>query len=317
MRNASYKSSSEKGYILLSLMLLMTLMLIALTIEAPRIAQQIKREKEEELIHRGTEYKNAIRKYFRKFGHYPVSLDQLENTNNVRFLRKRYKDPFTGKDDWRLLHPGEVQVNNANGAAALPGQPGSIGQPIGQSGSFGQSQPIGQPASGGFGAAGNSPSPTPAPAAGQLGTDAGVANAAGAAPGMPGTPATAPGSNTSSGIGGTIVSASSDSSTGQFGGGPIMGVASISKLESIKELNGKNHYNEWPFWYSPQQEQLGLAGAANAGVPGAVPGGMQGQGAPGQIFAPGPVTSPSTPTNNPMNPPQQPPTNSPMPPNNN
>src|ERR1700756_2008648 len=96
----------EKGYILLSVMLLITLMMLVLTIELPRIAQQIKREKEEELIHRGNEYRSAIRKFFRKFGRYPLSIDQLENTNNIRFLRKRYKDPFTGKDDWRLLHPG-------------------------------------------------------------------------------------------------------------------------------------------------------------------------------------------------------------------
>src|SRR5690349_15757745 len=99
MRMAQHKSGKEQGYILLSLMLMMTLMVIALTIEAPRVAQQIKREKEEELIHRGNEYRNAIKKYFRKFGRYPVSLDQLENTNNMRFLRRRYKDPFTGKED--------------------------------------------------------------------------------------------------------------------------------------------------------------------------------------------------------------------------
>lgn len=305
MRSAHDKPSSEKGYVLLSLLLLMTLMMIALAVEAPRIAQQIKREKEEELIHRGTEYKNAIRKYFRKFGRYPVSLDQLENTNNIRFLRKRYKDPFTGKDDWRLLHPGEVQLNIANGAPNL-GTSGAIGQPIGQSGSIGQT--AGQPPSSGFGSPGGSPSPSPAPAAGQPGTAASTGNSAGSAPGTPGA---APGPNMVSGIGGTITS-SSDSSGGQFGGGPIMGVASTSKLTSIKELNGKNHYNEWPFWYTPQQEQLGVAGA-NAGVPGAVPGG-QGQGAPGQgpVFAPGPVNSPSTPNNNP----QQPPVNSPMPPNN-
>src|SRR5689334_4427919 len=131
MRIAQHKSGNEQGYILLSLMLMMTLMLIALTIEAPRVAQQIKREKEEELIHRGNEYRNAIKKYFRKFGRYPLSLDQLENTNNMRFLRKRYKDPFTGKDDWRLLHPGEVQLNVANGAATVPGQPTMLSQPMG------------------------------------------------------------------------------------------------------------------------------------------------------------------------------------------
>src|SRR5215470_18735677 len=110
------KSRSQKGYVLLSIMLMVTLMLIALAVEAPRIAQQIKREKEEELIHRGSEYKNAIKKYFRKFGRYPMNVEQLENTNNMHFLRKRYKDPFTGKD-FKLLHVGEVQLMPGAGIA--------------------------------------------------------------------------------------------------------------------------------------------------------------------------------------------------------
>jgi hypothetical protein len=31
-------------------------------------------------------------------------MDSLEKTNGVRFLRRRYKDPLTGKDEWRLIH---------------------------------------------------------------------------------------------------------------------------------------------------------------------------------------------------------------------
>src|ERR1700746_3694130 len=142
MKIQAPKSRREGGYILLSVMLLVTLMMLVLTIELPRIAQQIKREKEEELIHRGNEYRSAIRKFFRKFGRYPLSIDQLENTNNIRFLRKRYKDPFTGKDDWRLLHPGEVQLNALNQTQAAPGQPtGQSTSDIGQPTSFGTSGP--------------------------------------------------------------------------------------------------------------------------------------------------------------------------------
>ncbi len=70
---------------------------------------QIQRDREEEMIHRGVQYSRAIKKYFKKFGRYPTSLNDLENTNNLRFLRKRYKDPITGKD-FKLLHYSEVQM---------------------------------------------------------------------------------------------------------------------------------------------------------------------------------------------------------------
>ena len=48
--------SRQSGYVLLALMLTMTLILVALAMEAPRIGQQIKRGKEEELVHRGKDY---------------------------------------------------------------------------------------------------------------------------------------------------------------------------------------------------------------------------------------------------------------------
>ena len=62
------KTRNQKGYLLLSVMLLITIMLIMLSIEAPRMAQQIKRDKENELIRRGKEYAKAVRKYVRKTG---------------------------------------------------------------------------------------------------------------------------------------------------------------------------------------------------------------------------------------------------------
>jgi type II secretory pathway pseudopilin PulG len=104
--------SKESGYVLLAVMLTLTLMLIALSIEAPRIAQQIKREKEEELVHRGKDYATAVKRFVHKNGgRYPASVEQLENTNHVRFLRKKYVDPMTGESDWKMVHVGEAQVN--------------------------------------------------------------------------------------------------------------------------------------------------------------------------------------------------------------
>ena len=45
----------------------------------------MKRDREEEMIHRGTEYARAVKKYYKKFGRYPANLEQLENTNQIRF----------------------------------------------------------------------------------------------------------------------------------------------------------------------------------------------------------------------------------------
>jgi hypothetical protein len=45
--------------------------------------------------------------YYKKFGRYPATIEQLENSNNIRYLRKRYVDPLTGKDDYRLIAVGQ------------------------------------------------------------------------------------------------------------------------------------------------------------------------------------------------------------------
>src|SRR5690242_2100293 len=122
---------NQRGYLLLSVMLLIAIMLLMLSIEAPRMAQQIKRDKENELIHRGKEYAKAVRKYVRKTGNYPTSLEQLEDTNHVRFLRKRFEDPMTGKADWKLVHQGEAEVkipqNQNNPGLQGSGNPGISG----------------------------------------------------------------------------------------------------------------------------------------------------------------------------------------------
>src|SRR5579871_4805967 len=121
-------NSAQSGYVLLAVMLAMTIILIALSIEAPRIAQQIKRQKEEELVHRGKDYATAVKRFVHKNGgRFPLSIEQLEDTNHVRFLRKRYKDPMTGESDWHLVHLGEAQVTipapnpGLNGSTQNPG----------------------------------------------------------------------------------------------------------------------------------------------------------------------------------------------------
>ena len=89
-------------------MLLVFLMAASIAImmymELPRAAFEAQRAKEEMLQERGEQYVRAIQLYVAKWKSYPPSIDVLEKTNNVRYLRKRYKDPMTGKDEWRVIH---------------------------------------------------------------------------------------------------------------------------------------------------------------------------------------------------------------------
>ncbi len=134
---------------LITLMLLVALMSIALLAVLPRIRQQVQRDRELELQHRGTAYMRAIQHFYKKFGRYPSRVEELENTNNLKFLRKRYKDPVnrdpaTGKErDFKFLHQQDISLNSG---PVLPGQ--TQGQPP-----FGGQG--GQPPQGAFG--GNTP----------------------------------------------------------------------------------------------------------------------------------------------------------------
>jgi type II secretory pathway pseudopilin PulG len=84
-------------------------MAVMMSVALPVWRHEAQRQKEDELIWRGTQYVRAIRLYQMKFGSLPPSVDVLVDGH---FLRKKFKDPIT-KDDFDLL-----------GAGATAGQPG-------------------------------------------------------------------------------------------------------------------------------------------------------------------------------------------------
>ena len=117
------ESSSQRGYILLTLLLMVCLMVIAVGVIAPTIAFDIKRDREEELIHRGTQYTRAIRRYAKQNGQFPMTLETLTNgPGGIKYLRKIYKDPITG-GDFKLLHTADVT------SAAVTGINNSLQKP--------------------------------------------------------------------------------------------------------------------------------------------------------------------------------------------
>ena len=238
------KPKSESGYVLLALLLFVALLSIAMLSIVNNIKFQMQRDHEEELIHRGVQYSRAVRKYFKAFGRYPTRVEELENTNNQRFLRHRYKDPITGKD-FKLLRLGDVQMS----FGALPGVP--VADMNQQQGAPGALSNLQQPLGAGPSAimSQNAPVETPGDASqgDQTGTgQQGDQNAAGNQGGTP--PPPQPLSQQSGANGAPQV----------FGGGGIVGVASVSKDKTIREFNKKNHYNQWQFIYDPTTDRGGL-----------------------------------------------------------
>ncbi|MGE5206802.1 MAG: hypothetical protein ACM3PW_14385 [Chlamydiota bacterium] len=233
---------------MLAIILMLALIVVAAAAAAPDIAMSIRREREAELIHRGTQYMRAIQHYYKQFGRYPMRIEDLENSNNMRYLRRRYKDPITGKD-FRLLHFGEVNMGAVRGMGGATGGIMGGAAAAALSGAFGQ----GSTASTGMFAQ----QPSGPGAQGMVGSPAG------AQPGM----TTGQDQSGTSGMQGGI--ASSQLSGTVFGGGPIIGVASTSHKASIREFNKKNHYNDWYFIYDPSMDRGGLVqGPAQPPIPG-------------------------------------------------
>jgi len=104
-----------------ALLVTLNIMAILLTVAVPLWKTAVKREREAELIWRGSQYARAIVLFQRKYANAnPPNIDILLTE---KFLRKKYADPMT-KD-------GEFQLIPAAPAAQGPGQrppgtPGSI-----------------------------------------------------------------------------------------------------------------------------------------------------------------------------------------------
>ena len=239
--------SNQQGYILLFLLLFFAILTIGF-LEAAKYdleytIQQIKRDREEELIHRGVQYSRAVRKFYKKFGRYPTRIEDLENTNNYRSLRRRYKDPITGKD-FKLLHLTDVQIFGS----------GPTGPGLTPASELSQQQ--GAP--GALNGGGTTSSPGPGPIGGPQnpgGTDnSDSANQNDASTAEAGSTASAAMAQTQS-----LPQRLGASGQPQvFGGGAIVGVASQSKDKTIREFNKKNHYNQWQFIYDPTSDRGGL-----------------------------------------------------------
>jgi hypothetical protein len=279
---------SEGGFAMLFVFLLAACIAISLYAELPRVVFEAQRSREELLIAHGEEYKRAIQLYYRARRMYPPNLEALENTNNRRFLRKRYKDPMTGEEEWRLVHIGPAGILTDSLVTKAPGQekatdsstmasveaptplwlqrrpsdgamPGNLDESA--------SEPQQETALATYAApASDQPSPAGEPALAQplAGPDQVTRATTGAgslaqpsSTGASGNPAsdmiyrllTTPSSS------GMTITSEMRAGGGQQIGSAIAGVASKLEAEGIKVYGERTKYNEWEFVYDPRQDR--------------------------------------------------------------
>jgi type II secretory pathway pseudopilin PulG len=260
------RHTGSKGMVLIIVMMVAVLLLIALTASLPSVYQEGQREREEELIFRGTQYGKAVALFHKQFGRYPTSTKELLQTNGMRFLRQEYRDPMDPKGKWRFIHVNAAGVlldsinqplnqNNSNPAglgsnnSANPGQGGSsFGNSSFGSSSFGSSS-FGS-SSMGSSSMGNSNS---------MGQQGGFGNFGG-----------------SSSTGGSAQLGSTSSmfaGSNDIQGAFIAGVAATSHHASIKTWQKHQHYDEWEFLgidmgiFGVQVGMPGGSGGAGVGQP--------------------------------------------------
>lgn len=292
----------QEGYILVWVMFLVAAFTIWLSVAVPRTVQDIQRDRELETMERGRQYVRAVQLYYKRFHAFPPNKDALVNTNEIRFLRKKYIDPTTGKDDWKPILWGQAKTQTLGffGQPLTGGSGGMMAGGIGPSGNGGMnggmnggSSPTSVTlGSSGFGSSGFGSSNSGSSFGGSsFGSSMGggssmfgSSNSGTASTGSAtGSPA---GTNGSSAPGSNGTDSSSNAQT--FGGAGIIGFSPASPKQSIFSYKKKNHYNEWEFIYDPMLDMRTMSG--NTGMIGQ-PAGTPTNGSPG--FTSG---SPSTPS---------------------
>lgn len=133
------RGQSENGYAMAVLLVAISVMAVMLTVAMPVWKHMAQREKEAELIFRGQQYARAIGLFEQKYANTPPpTIDVLVQE---RFLRKKFKDPITGKDfvpipaaAAAVSTPGSTQGRGSSAPVTAPGATGFQSVSVGPGG---------------------------------------------------------------------------------------------------------------------------------------------------------------------------------------
>jgi type II secretory pathway pseudopilin PulG len=129
MKSPLHPLHNQHGATLMVVLLMMVIMGLAAGIAGNTWKNVMQREREEELLFRGNQYRRAVESYFKMAhagakGALPKSVEDLlkdpRSLQTLRHLREAYKDPFTG-EDFELVQEGGTVTGLPGAVQSLAG----------------------------------------------------------------------------------------------------------------------------------------------------------------------------------------------------
>ncbi len=122
-RAKDFQAGTQPGFTYISLLVIIAIIGISLGATGKYWQSIVQRDKEEELLFRGDQYRKAIEKYYLALPgrpQLPQSIDDLLADNRTatgrRHLRQRYKDPMTGEDFVEIRDPLSKRITGVHSA---------------------------------------------------------------------------------------------------------------------------------------------------------------------------------------------------------
>ena len=115
----------QQGFTYIGVLVILAVMMMALGAVSQVWHSVMQREKEQELLFIGHQFRAAIGQYYvQSGGRYPPTLEALLESNDIgvtgagakkkRFLRKIYYDPITNQSNWGLITEPDKRVQGVH-----------------------------------------------------------------------------------------------------------------------------------------------------------------------------------------------------------